>query len=305
MSNEHGEPVFKSGFVTLIGRPNAGKSTLANNLVGKKIAITSSTAQTTRQRLFAIRDSDHAQIVFIDTPGLHKPHDPLGEELNRSAIQALHDVDLACLVIAGDSPVGKGDAWVASHLTKLSTPCILVITKGDLIDERAIERRIAEAKQLMSFSEVVVVSGTTGKGVKSFVQLVESYLPEGPRWFPEGVTTDQPFETIAAEFIREKVLLHTREEVPHAVGVLVEDDEYDEEQDLTTIRASIFVERESQKGIIIGKRGVMIKRIGSEARRDLQKLLGGRVYLDLLVKVKRDWRQDMNQIKLFGYGEGL
>ena len=294
-----------SGFVAFVGRPNAGKSTLVNALVGVKVAITSDTPQTTRHRLRAVIDRDDSQMVVIDTPGLHKPHDALGEELNRSALLALSDVDAACLCIDATKPVGTGDAWVAAHLARSKAPALLVITKADIADEQTIEAQMEAAEKLLPFEHRVVVSAVSGLNLGTLVEVLEGLLPEGPRYFPRDMRTDQPLEVMIAEFIREKVLRATFDEVPHAVGVALDDLEFDEKAGLARIAAVIYVERESQKGIIIGKGGVMIKRVGTEAREDLERLLGMRVFLDLRVKVKKDWRRDAAQIRRFGYGEGL
>lgn len=293
----------RSGFVALVGRPNAGKSTLANAVVGAKVAITSDTPQTTRHRLRAVVDRDDAQIVLVDTPGLHKPHDALGEELNRSALMALSDVDVVCLVIDASKPIGRGDEWVAAHVAKAKAKRVLVITKADLVKAPMLDRQLAAGRQLAEFDDEIVVSAVDGFNLDGFVNVVTRLLPEGPRYFPRDMTTDQPLEVMLAEFIREKVLHHTFEEVPHAVGVAVED--LEQKRDLVNVYATIFVERDSQKGILIGRGGEMIKLVGSEAREDLERLLGSRVFLDLRVKVKKDWRRDASQIKRFGYGEGL
>ncbi|MEN6430507.1 MAG: GTPase Era [Coriobacteriales bacterium] len=294
----------KSGFVALVGRPNAGKSTLVNALTGRKVAIVSDTPQTTRHRLRAIVDLDDAQIIFVDTPGLHKPYDALGEELNRSSMLALADVDVACLVIDSAAPVGPGDRWVAHRVAEADARKVLVLTKADLVKPRELERQLAVARGLAEFDDVVVCSARTGFNVKGVVEAVKRLLPEEPRYFPRDMATDQPIEVLLAEFIRERVLHLTHDEVPHAVGVVIEDMTR-ESDELTRIEAVIYVERESQKGIIIGKGGEMIRRIGTDARVDLEHLLGTQVFLDLRVKVKRDWRRDATQIKRFGYGEGL
>jgi GTPase len=295
----------RSGFVALVGRPNAGKSTLVNAVVGSKVAITSDTPQTTRHRLRAIVDTEDAQIVLVDTPGLHKPHDALGEQLNRSGLMALADVDVACLVVDASAPVGAGDRWVAEHIAKSRGATVLVLTKADLVDQERIERQLGAARALLSFDDEVVVSALDGFNVDGFVATVTGLLPQGPRYFPRDMATDQPLEVMIAEFIREKILRSTFDEVPHAVGVAVEDLEYVNGGALARITATVFVERDSQKGIIVGKGGEMIKRVGSEARADLERLLGSHVYLDLMVKVKRNWRRDAAQIRRFGYGEGL
>lgn len=297
--------IAHSGFVALLGRPNAGKSTLLNALVGSKVAIVSDKPQTTRHRLRGVLDRDEAQIVLVDTPGLHKPQDALGEELNRSALRALTDVDVACMLLDASKTVGRGDAWVAAHLQATQVKRVLVMTKADLVDQLELERQMEEGLGLASFDDAVAVSAPEGFNLEGFEAVVTRLLPPGPRYFPRDMATDQPQEVMLAEFVREKVLLNTREEIPHAVGVAIEELSYSAKSDTTTVRADIFVERESQKGILVGKGGAMIKRIGEEARRDLERLLGGKVFLDLRVKVKKDWRRDASQIRRFGYGEGL
>lgn len=297
----------RSGFVALVGRPNAGKSTLTNALVGAKVAITSDTPQTTRHRLRAVIDREDAQVVLVDTPGLHKPHDALGEELNRSALKSLEDVDVVALLIDASKRVGSGDVWVAEHVAKARgvTHRILVITKADLATQEQVETQIEAAKALATWDDVVVLSALDGFNVQGFYEAVVRLLPMGPRWFPRDMPTDQPLEVMIAEFVREKILRSTRHEVPHAVGVQVEELESLPKKDLTRIWAVIYVERDSQKGIIIGKGGELIKRVGTEAREDLERLLGTKVFLELTVKVKKDWRRDASQIRRFGYGEGL
>lgn len=295
----------RSGFVAVVGRPNAGKSTLVNALVGAKVAITSDTPQTTRHRLRAVVDRDDAQIVLVDTPGLHKPADALGEEVNRSSLLALADVDVVALCIDSTAPVGPGDAWVARRIFERDTPCVLVLTKADAASGSMVEQQTAAARGLGTFVDEVVLSAVAGFNLEGFVASVERLLPFGPRFFPRDMKTDQPVEVMLAEMVREKVLRNTRDEVPHAVGVALDDLSYDERKNLFTVRCTVYVERESQKGIIIGKRGEMVRLIGTEARADLERLLGGNVYLDLRVKVKKEWRRDASQIKRFGYGEGL
>jgi GTP-binding protein Era len=299
-----GEAV-KSGFAALVGRPNSGKSTLTNALVGEKIAIVSDKPQTTRHRLRGIVDRDDAQVVLVDTPGLHRPVDTLGEEVNRSALLALADVDVVCLLVDASEPVGRGDAWVARHVAESPAPSVLVVTKTDLVEERSLAKQMHAAEELGPFDAQVAVSAIDGQGLDELLVVLSDLLPEGPRFFPRDMTTDQPLAVMIAEFIREKVLVHTREEVPHAIGVAVEDVVREEGSDTTVITAVVYVERESQKGIVVGRGGTMIKRIGTEARRDLERMLGEKVFLDLRVKVKKDWRRDAAQIRRFGYGEGL
>ncbi len=295
---------FKSGFVALVGRPNAGKSTLINAIVGDKLLITSPTAQTTRHRINAVYNEPNMQIVLVDTPGLHKPVDALGEELNISALNALKDVDVVAMLVDGSQEAGRGDEWVAQHVAQSGAFKILVVSKADIIEQDKARDQVARMERFCKFDDVIVLSAQEDFNVDSFLHLIADRLPEGPRWFPVDMRTDMSTDVLIAEFIREKVLLNTRDEVPHSVGVSVESVRRDGKRDLTSVKAVIYVEREGQKGIIIGAGGKMIKRIGSQARYDLQRLLGGQVYLDLKVKVKQGWRSDAAQIKRFGYGEG-
>lgn len=299
---------FKSGFVALVGRPNAGKSTLTNALVGSKVAITSDTPQTTRHRLRAVVHRDDAQIVVVDTPGLHKPVDALGEQVNTSTFKSLEDVDVVAMLIDATKPVGAGDRWVAEAVQRARgvKARILVLTKADVATPEQMAAQQKAASEMLTFNDVVAVSALEGFNLEGFLRSVVAHLPEGPRWFPQDMTTDQPVEVLVAELIREKALNATFDEVPHAVGVQVDEIEYDgrAENELTRIFATIYVERDSQKGIIIGKGGSVIKAIGAQARADLERVFGTRIYLDLKVKVKKNWRKDAAQIRRFGYGEG-
>lgn len=297
---------FKSGFVTLVGRPNAGKSTLINAVVGHKVAITSNTAQTTRHRFRAIVTREGMQMIMVDTPGLHKPHDALGEELNTSAIMAMEDVDVIAFLVDASKPIGRGDEWVAAQVRAVRhARKILVITKADLVDKDVIISQLEAARALGRWDDEVVLSSKSGFNVDGFEHAVSCWLPEGPKWFPDDMDTDQPFEVLVAEFIREKILRSFRDEVPHSIGVIADQIEYERRKDMYKIYAVVYVERDSQKGIIIGKGGSAIKQIGIEARQDLEQLLGCKVFLDLQVKVKKNWRRDLNQIRRFGYGEGI
>ncbi|HEY5540433.1 MAG TPA: GTPase Era [Coriobacteriia bacterium] len=299
-----GAEQVSSGFVALVGRPNAGKSTLTNAIVGSKVAITSDTPQTTRHRIRAVLDRDDAQLVIVDTPGLHKPHDALGEELNRSALKALEDVDVVAMLVDATQQFGRGDEWVAGHVAKTHAKRVLVLTKADIATQGKIEEQIAAARKFVEFDDVIAVSAVDGFNVDGFVDTVVRYLPQGPRWFPRDMPSDQSIEVMIAEFIREKILRSTHDEVPHSVGVALDDMSYNDRKGLYSIWAIIYVERDSQKGIIIGKGADKLKAIGTEARVDLERLLGGKVFLNLSVKVKKDWRRDASQIKRFGYGEG-
>ena len=295
---------YRSGFVTLVGRPNAGKSTLLNAVMGKKIAITSGTAQTTRHRFRAVKTTDGYQLVIVDTPGIHKPHDALGEELNTSALKALEDVDAVAMLVDCSAPVGTGDEWVAEQVKRVKTRKLLVLSKTDLATPEQIEAQRKAASELAAWDEVVECSAETGEGVAAFEKALVQLLPPGPQWFPADMETDQPLEVIVAEFIREKVLLTFRDEIPHAIGVQTEDMDYVKRKDLYRISAIVYTEHDSQKGMIIGKGGQAIKRIGTDARKDLERMLGCRVYLDLKVKVRKNWRRDAAQIRRFGYGDG-
>ena len=298
------EGPFKSGFVSLVGRPNAGKSTLINAIVGDKLLITSPTAQTTRHRISAVYNEPNMQVVLVDTPGLHKPVDALGEELNISALNALKDVDVVAMVLDGSQPAGRGDEWVAQHVAESRAYKVPVVTKADIIDQDQARAQVERMREFCPFDEAIVVSAQEGFNVDGFLQVVAAHLPQGPRWFPVDMQTDMTPEVVVAEFIREKVLLNTRDEVPHSVGVEVDSTSYDEKANISHINATVYVEREGQKGIVIGAGGKMIKRIGSQARHDLERLLGNQVMLKLNVKVKPGWRSDAAQIKRFGYGEG-
>lgn len=294
-------PGFRSGFVALVGRPNAGKSTLLNACLGEKVAITSPVAQTTRRRMRGVLNRDDCQIVFVDTPGLHKPQDSLGGELNRSALAELGDVDVVAFLIDATKPVGSGDAWVAERVRGARAVKILVLTKIDQATPEQVSAQLDRAHELMSFDDEIVISSVEGFNVDAFCALVAARLPEGPRWFPLDMATDESDEMLVAEFIREKVLLLTREEVPHAVGVVTDEMTFKKHGDVLAVHATILVERDGQKGIIIGKRGAMIKRIGTEARADLERLFKCRVFLDLEVRVQPSWRSDVREIRRMGY----
>ena len=295
------ETPFRSGFVALVGRPNVGKSTLVNACMGGKLAITSPVAQTTRKRLRAVVNTDDAQIVIVDTPGIHKPKDALGKELNQSALGELADADVVAFLVDATKPVGTGDAWVARHVDSSEADYkLLVITKADKAAPEQVMAQLEAAKELAAFDDELVVSAKEGFNVDSFLALVSAHLPEGPRWFPEDMDSDVSDEELVAEFVREKLLLNLRQEVPHSVAVVCEDIEWAKDGH-ASITATILVEREGQKGIVVGKGGSMVKKVGTEARRDLEKLFGCKVYLDLSVRVQREWRRDQNEIRRLGY----
>ncbi len=294
------ESTFRSGFVALVGRPNVGKSTLLNACIGGKIAITSPVAQTTRRRMRAVVNAENSQLVIVDTPGLHKPKDALGKELNKAALGELADVDVVAFLIDATMPVGRGDEWVAKHVAASDAAFkLLVITKADLVRPEQMQEQIAAAQALADFDETLVVSAKENFNVDSFVSLVSEHLPEGPKWFPEDMDVDMSDEELVAEFVREKVLLNMRQEVPHSVGVICDELEWKKDGH-ASIRSIIIVEREGQKAMVIGKGGQMIKRIGISARKDIERLLDCTVYLDLQVSVRPQWRRDQNEIRRMG-----
>lgn len=294
-------PEFKSGFVAIIGRPNVGKSTLLNQLVGQKIAITSPVAQTTRNRLRGILTTDTAQIIFIDTPGIHKPHHELGKILVKSAQQAISLVDVVLLVVDSSVPAGKGDQYIVDLLANNGeTPVILGLNKCDLQKKEA-EKLDATYTSLMDnqYWSVVKFSAVEKIGLEELQNQLLSKLPTGPYYYPPDLVTDMPERLIMGELIREQILYMTREEIPHSVAIVIE--KVEETPKITRILAAINVERKSQKGIIIGKGGSMLKAIGTEARKQIEKLIAGNVYLELFVKVEPKWRQSQVQLREFGY----
>lgn len=291
---------YKSGFVGIIGRPNVGKSTLMNQLVGQKIAITSPVAQTTRNRLRGILTTEAAQMIFVDTPGIHKPHHQLGKVLVQNAKIAIQSVDVVLLVVDGSVIAGGGDRYIIDLLNKTHTPVILGLNKLDLQpqDDREIEASYHQLIAPHSW-QIVKISALTGEGVEALQDLLIEHLEAGPYYYPSDLVTDQPERFIMGELIREQILLLTREEVPHSVAIAI--DRVEEEASITRILATIHVERSSQKGIIIGKGGNMLKAIGSAARQQIQKLIAGKVYLELFVKVQSKWRQSRIQLAELGY----
>lgn len=296
-SQEH-----KSGFVAIIGRPNVGKSTLLNRIVRQKIAIMSDKAQTTRNKIQGVYTTPESQIIFIDTPGIHKPKHRLGDFMVETAYSALREVDAIIFMVSAEQPRGRGDDFIIERLKMNQTPVYLVINKIDTIHPDKLFPIIEDYSQQMTFKEIVPISATEGNNVEKMIELLESEMPEGPQYFPEDQVTDHPEYFIVSELVREKVLLLTREEVPHSVAVVVEDMRRDE-NDKIHIQATIIVERSSQKGIIIGKGGKMLKDVGIKARKDIEDLLGNGVYLELWVKVQKNWRDKQKHLQDYGYRE--
>ncbi|GAA5421054.1 GTPase Era [Tetragenococcus halophilus] len=290
----------KSGFVAIIGRPNVGKSTLLNRIVGQKIAIMSDKAQTTRNKIQGVYTTENMQIVFIDTPGIHKPKHRLGDYMVNEAYGALQEVEAVLFMVNADEKRGKGDNLIIERLQKLDVPVFLVVNKIDKIHPDDLLAVIQDYATQMDFAEVVPLSATQGNNFETLMQLLEEQIPEGPQYFPKDQITDHPEYFIVSELVREKVLLFTQEEIPHSVAVVVDSMKRDE-NDKIRIQATINVERDSQKGIIIGKGGKMLKQIGIRARQDMEKMLGDKVYLELWVKVQKDWRDKQRTLDDFGY----
>lgn len=293
---------FHSGFVALVGRPNVGKSTLMNTILGEKISIVSVHAQTTRNKITGVWNGKNSQIVFLDTPGMHKPQSKLGEVIRQNTVDALDEVDAIIFICACDDPLGAGDRYILSLLEGKKVPVILALSKIDLIKKEQLLKKIEQYKKLFPFAEIVPLSAKSGENIERFTDIIESYLPEGPKYFPDDMVTDQPERNIVQEIVREKLLLRTREEVPHSIGVFTEEFK-ERENGKVYIRCTIYVERESQKRIIIGKKGTLMKEAGKEAREEIQNLIGAPVYLDLWVKVTKDWKNKTYLLRELGYIE--
>ncbi len=292
---------YKSGFVTLIGRPNVGKSTLMNYLVGQKIAITSNKPQTTRNRIRTVLTTEEGQIVFVDTPGIHKAKNKLGEYMVNVAEKTLNEVDVALWLVEPSTFIGAGEQHIAKQLKKVKTPVVLVINKIDSVKREEVFPAIAAYKDIYDFAEIVPVSARNGDNTEELLRVVMRYLPYGPRFYDENTVTDQPERQIVAELIREKALHCLQDEIPHGIAVAI--DRMKVNNKVMHIDATIICERDSHKGIIIGKQGNMLKKIGSTARYEIEKMLEMQVNLKLWVKVKKDWRDSEYLMKNFGYRE--
>ena len=290
---------FKSGFVTLVGRPNVGKSTLMNYLIGQKIAITSNKPQTTRNRIQTVLTTDEGQIVFVDTPGIHKAKNKLGQYMVNVAERTLNEVDVVLWLVEPTTFIGAGEQHIAKQLGKVKTPVILVINKTDSVLTEKVLEAINAYKDIYDFAEIVPVSARSGANTEELLKTVMKYLPYGPQFYDEDTITDQPERQIVAEIIREKALHSLNEEIPHGIAVAI--DQMKKKGKVTHIDATIICERDSHKGIIIGKQGSMLKKIGSTARYEIEKMLGNQVNLKLWVKVKKDWRDSEYLMKNFGY----
>jgi GTP-binding protein Era len=292
---------FKSGFISLIGRPNVGKSTLLNLLLGEKIAIISEKPQTTRNRILGIKNHTSGQIVFWDTPGIHRARSRLNQSMVKAALATYKEVDGICFLIEANHPFHDENDFILETLKKVEKPVLLVINKIDLIPKPELLPIMDEYSRLRSFEQIIPISALLGEGAEVLVGEMLKILPAGPRLFPEDMITDLPERFLAAELIREKVFLRTREEVPYATAVVVEEFKEREEKNLVVIKATIQVERESQKGILIGEKGRMLKEIGRQAREEIEALLGAKVFLELWVKVEKNWREDPAALRRLGY----
>ncbi len=292
---------YKSGFVTLIGRPNVGKSTLMNYLIGQKIAITSNKPQTTRNRIQTVLTKEEGQIVFVDTPGIHKAKNKLGEYMVNVAERTLNEVDVVLWLVEPTTFVGAGEKHIAEQLGKVKTPVVLVINKVDMVKKEEILTFIDTYRKIYDFAEIVPVSARSGENTEELIKVIFKYLPYGPQFYDEDTITDQPERQIVAELIREKALHSLNEEIPHGIAVAIDRMKY--RRKIVDIDATIICERDSHKGIIIGKQGSMLKKIGSTARYEIEKLLDCQVNLQLWVKVKKDWRDSDFLIRNFGYHE--
>ncbi len=294
---------FKSGFVSIIGRPNVGKSTLINHILGQKIAIMSDKPQTTRNKIHGVYTTNEEQVVFIDTPGIHKPKHKLGDFMTRIAQDTLNEVDIILFLINAEEGFGRGDQFIMDRLQNVDSPIFLVINKIDKVHPDELLPIIEQYREKVDFAEIVPISALNGNNVNTLMDQIKKYLEEGPQYYPEDQVTDHPERFVVAELIREKVLHLTREEVPHSVAVVIDQMKQREGGNMVDIQATIVVERSSQKGILIGKQGGMLKKIGSLARQDIEHLLGSKVFLELWVKVQKDWRNRPFNLRDFGFSE--
>ncbi|RHW38569.1 GTPase Era [Lysinibacillus yapensis] len=295
---------YKSGFISIIGRPNVGKSTFLNRVIGQKIAIMSDKPQTTRNKIQGVLTREDSQMIFIDTPGIHKPKHKLGEFMIKVSKNTLREVDLIMFMVNAEQGIGKGDEFILELLEGTKTPVFLVVNKIDQIHPDELITIIETYKVKYPFAEIVPISALQGNNVDHLLGTIEKYLPEGPQYYPADQVTDHPERFIISELIREKVLHLTREEIPHSIAVVIDKIKRDEEnENMIRVQATIMVERDSQKGIVIGKRGSLLKEVGTLARKDIEMLLGSKVYLELWVKVQKDWRNKSTHLRDFGYRE--
>ncbi|BCB04863.1 GTPase Era [Bacillus sp. KH172YL63] len=303
MNNTGSQTGYKSGFISIIGRPNVGKSTFLNRVIGQKIAIMSDKPQTTRNKVQGVYTTDDAQMIFIDTPGIHKPKHKLGDFMMKIAQNTLKEVDVILFMVNVAEGLGKGDHFIIEKLKGVKTPVFLILNKIDQIHPDELLPMIKEYNDLFPFAATVPISALEGNNVDNLLQLLKDQLPEGPQFYPADQITDHPERFIVSELIREKVLHMTREEIPHSIAVMIDKMEKKQDKDLINVIATIVVERDSQKGIVIGKQGSMLKEVGKRARLDIENLLGTKVYLELWVKVQKDWRNRASNLRDFGFSD--
>jgi GTPase len=296
---QHTPGEYRAGFACFVGRPNAGKSTLTNAIVGQKIAITSPKPQTTRHTIRGVVHREDAQLVLVDTPGLHRPRTLLGERLNDLVRATWSEVDVIGLCLPADEEIGRGDRFISGEIAELKATLVAVVTKIDLVDKGTLAERLLAVHRLAAFADIVPVSARSGEQVETLVDVMVAHLPKSPQLYPDGMLTDEPEQVLMAELIREAALDGVRDELPHSIAVLVE--EVLPEDGLTRIFADIYVERPSQKAIVIGHQASRLKEVGTRARREIEDLIGGRVYLDLHVRVAKDWQRDPKQLRRLGF----
>jgi GTP-binding protein Era len=294
---------YKSGFVSIIGRPNVGKSTFLNRVIGQKIAIMSDKPQTTRNKIQGVYTENEAQIIFIDTPGIHKPKHKLGDFMMKIAQNTLREVDIVLFMVNVEEGFGRGDEFIIEKLQETKQPVFLILNKIDRVHPDDLLSIINQYKDRYKFAEIIPISALQGNNVETLITQIKKYLPEGPQYYPENQVTDHPERFIITELIREKVLHLTREEVPHSIAVVMDSMEKKEGTETIFVGATIIVERSSQKGIIIGKQGSMLKEVGKRARQDIEALLGSKVFLELWVKVQKDWRNRLSNLRDYGFRE--
>ncbi|CAH0229745.1 GTPase Era [Peribacillus simplex] len=294
---------YKSGFISIIGRPNVGKSTFLNRVIGQKIAIMSDKPQTTRNKVQGVLTQNDSQMIFIDTPGIHKPKHKLGDFMMKVATNTLKEVDLILFMINATEGYGRGDEFIIEKLQSVKTPVFLVVNKIDAMHPDDLLPIIEKYQQLYPFAAVVPISALEGNNVDTLLEQIKEHLPEGPQFYPADQVTDHPERFIISELVREKVLHLTREEIPHSVAVVIDSIKKMDNSDTINVMATIVVERDSQKGIVIGKQGKMLKEVGSRARVDIENLLGSKVFLELWVKVQKDWRNKASQLRDYGFNE--
>ena len=295
--------MFKSGFISIAGKPNVGKSTLLNAFLGQKIAAVSPKPQTTRYQITGVVTNDNSQFIFVDTPGIHNAKNKLGKYMNNEAFSGVYGADIVLYLVAADKCNIENEQEIVEKIN--CDTKILVINKTDAVPKETLLPLISSLQTIADFKEIVPVSALKNDGTNELLKVIEKYLPEGPKFFPDDTLTDQPEKQICSEFIREKLMRNTNCEIPYGIAVVIESMKFNEEKNLTSIEATIFCERDSHKSIIIGKNGDMLKKIGTSARRDIERFLGGKVYLNLWVKVKENWRNSEVSLKNFGYTENI